>query len=151
MNNPYQVAKRILQTAQSEENSAANADGFTSIDLYGAAVHEKNVAHSGCTGFHLENQSGTGNITLYQVFPGIELVYMTCTWHTATSISPLPPALWKSTIARRAGANVCLANTVTVIWRPVTYRSVPCRKIHTSPSFLPPTTMALRLRSTFPV
>lgn len=75
MNNPYQVAKRILQTAQSEENSAANADGFTSIDLYGAAVHEKNVAHSGCTGFHLENQSGTGNITLYQVFPGIELVY----------------------------------------------------------------------------
>ena len=28
-----------------------------------------------CNSFYLENESGVGNITLYQVFPGIELVY----------------------------------------------------------------------------
>ena len=28
-----------------------------------------------CNSFYLENERGVGNITLYQVFPGIELVY----------------------------------------------------------------------------
>ena len=28
-----------------------------------------------CNSFYLENESGVGNITLCQVFPGIELVY----------------------------------------------------------------------------
>ena len=74
MDNPYKMAKAILQASQSDGNPAGT-DAFNSIDLYGAAVHGKSEEHGGCTSFHLENQSGTGDITLYPVFPGIELVY----------------------------------------------------------------------------
>ncbi len=68
MRDPYELAKDILQTTESSTR-------FTSIDLYGTAVHEKAAAEGACHSFHLENESGTGDITLYQVFPGIELVY----------------------------------------------------------------------------
>lgn len=47
---------------------------FSSIDLYGAAVQKKNE-NSICSTFHLENESGIGNISVYQAFPGVELVY----------------------------------------------------------------------------
>lgn len=78
MNDPYELAKTILQSAdalESAETEASAGGEFTSIDLYGAAVHEKQEASKEAARFHLENESGTGDITLYQVFPGIELVY----------------------------------------------------------------------------
>lgn len=68
MRDPYELAKDILQTAETSER-------FTSIDLYGTAVHENTAGKGTSHHFHLENESGTGDITLYQVFPGIELVY----------------------------------------------------------------------------
>lgn len=71
MANPYELAKNILL---SEENTGIS-DSFTSIDLYGVSAHESLSAGSGDNRFHLENESGTGDITLYRAFPGIELVY----------------------------------------------------------------------------
>ena len=69
MKNPYELAGKILQTTNRDKDR-----GFTSIELYGAAVHEK-YGEKLQNRFRLENESGVGEITLYQVFPGIELVY----------------------------------------------------------------------------
>lgn len=67
MKNPYELAQEILQSGADKK--------FASIDLYGAAVRG-DAEDSGEVGsFHLENESGVGDITLYPVFPGIELVY----------------------------------------------------------------------------
>lgn len=74
MKNPYELAKNILQSAEQKEQPASPGS-FTSIDLYGAAVHEKGGEEENTSSFHLENESGVGDITLYHVFPGIELVY----------------------------------------------------------------------------
>lgn len=74
MKNPYELAKNILQSAEQKEQPAS-PNSFTSIDLYGAAVHEKGEEEENSSSFHLENESGVGDITLYYVFPGIELVY----------------------------------------------------------------------------
>lgn len=64
-NNPYKLAESILQSPFSDE--------FSSIDLYGSSVAAAD--NNACNRFHLENESGVGDITLYHVFPGIELVY----------------------------------------------------------------------------
>lgn len=72
--NPYELAKNILEAAAGGDASSVPADRFTSIDLYGAAVHEKSDG-TAYNRFHLENESGVGDITLYEVFPGMELVY----------------------------------------------------------------------------
>lgn len=74
MNNPYELAKNILQSEETEEQPARTGL-FTSINLYGASVHEKGADGGNCRSFRLENESGAGEITLYHVFPGIELVY----------------------------------------------------------------------------
>ena len=63
--NSYQIAESILR--------APFSNNFSSIDLYGASVAAPNDAS--CNHFHLENESGVGDISLYHVFPGIELVY----------------------------------------------------------------------------
>lgn len=68
MEDPYSLAQNVLL-------SASVPDRFTSIDLYGASVHEKGTEDGNCSGFHLENGSGTGDITMYRVFPGMELIY----------------------------------------------------------------------------
>ena len=68
---PYELAKSILLFGEDTSTSG----GFTSIDLYGASARENGPADDGDNCFHLENESGTGDITLYRVFPGIELVY----------------------------------------------------------------------------
>lgn len=73
MKNPYELAQNILQPVTDESSSASNV--FTSIDLYGAAVHEMKEEDDTYSRFQLENESGVGSITLYHVFPGIELVY----------------------------------------------------------------------------
>ena len=69
--NPYELAKNILLSGENTPISGR----FTSIDLYGAAARENGPADDGDNCFHLENESGTGDITLYRVFPGIELVH----------------------------------------------------------------------------
>ena len=68
MENPYSLARDILL-------SALSAGRFTSIDLYGASVHEKGTEDGYCSRYHLENGSDTGDTTLYQVFPGMKLIY----------------------------------------------------------------------------
>ena len=71
MGNPYELAKNVLLAGEDPSTSGR----FTSIDLYGASAREDGPADEGDNCFHLENESGTGNITLYRVFPGVELVY----------------------------------------------------------------------------
>ena len=73
MKNPYELAESVLRAG--EDTTAAG--GFTSIDLYGASASEREYgpAERGDSCFHLENESGTGDITWYRVFPGVELIY----------------------------------------------------------------------------
>ena len=71
MENPYELVQNILRAGA----GTAPPGRFTSVDLYGASVRENGPADGCDSCFHLENESGTGNITLYRVFPGIELVY----------------------------------------------------------------------------
>lgn len=66
-NNPYKTAEQILR-------SAAAQNGFRSIDLYGSSVCA-NRDDTTSSAFHLENESGVGDILHYHVFPGIELIY----------------------------------------------------------------------------
>lgn len=68
MDNPYKIVGDILSSPLFPEC------GFSSVDLYGASVQKKTEA-SACSSFHLENESGTGDITVYLAFPGMELVY----------------------------------------------------------------------------
>ena len=71
LESPYELAKNILLSGENTPISGR----FTSIDLYGASARENSPSDEGDSCFHLENESGTGNITLYRAFPGIELVY----------------------------------------------------------------------------
>ncbi len=68
MDNLYEKAENIFSALSSPES------GFRSVDLYGPSV-QKAEEGSMCSGFHLENETGTGDITLYPVFPGMELAY----------------------------------------------------------------------------
>lgn len=68
LQNPYKTAETILSA------SSKPSGKLKSVDLYGSSVKEKNEG-SLCSTFHLENESGTGNIAAYSVFPGMELVY----------------------------------------------------------------------------
>lgn len=68
MYDPYKVAEDILLKTSNLPND------FHSIDLYGSSVQKKEE-NTLCSSFHLENESGTGDITMYQAFPGMELVY----------------------------------------------------------------------------
>ena len=70
MKNPYDSVKNILQSVNDESLPETQTGAFTSIDLYGNAVHQKEGKQ-----FHLENETGTGEVSLYRVFPGIELAY----------------------------------------------------------------------------
>ena len=69
MSSPYELAQNILRT---DAHSAAR---FTSLALYGASAQGSAPTGDDSSRFHLENESGTGDITLYRAFPGIELVY----------------------------------------------------------------------------
>ncbi len=81
MKKPYELAKDILVSVNLDSPQTVSQESFTSINLYGASVYEKGEgsekerAGTSYTSFHLENESGVGDITVYQVFPGMELVY----------------------------------------------------------------------------
>lgn len=68
LQNPYKTAETILFASSKPRGK------LKSVDLYGPSVKEKNEG-SLCSTFHLENESGTGDIAVYSVFPGMELVY----------------------------------------------------------------------------
>lgn len=57
--NPYKVAGDILFASSEVESD------FRSVDLYGSSVRRKKE-DAICSRFHLENESGTGDIAVYQ-------------------------------------------------------------------------------------
>lgn len=77
MGDPYEIARHVMESTAggTEQKAEPDSAGFSSIGLYGAAVHGKGAEDASCSIFHLANESGVGDITLYHVFPGIELVY----------------------------------------------------------------------------
>lgn len=75
MENLYELAKNILLTGNDELTDKAVSDKFASIDLYGTSACESDPTDGCDSCFHLKNESGTGDIAIYRVFPGIELVY----------------------------------------------------------------------------
>ncbi len=69
MDNTYKIAQNILTEIDALKS-------FKSIELYGNTVEDdKEHKSSGDITYRLENESGTGSITLYRVFLGIELIY----------------------------------------------------------------------------
>ncbi len=66
MDDAYSLAKSVLQ---------APSGGFKSLSLYGGTLCGQGAQEEPCRRFHLENESGTGNIAMYGVFPGVDLIY----------------------------------------------------------------------------
>ena len=75
MKNAYELAEIILKSRPDKNGELKSSDSFASIELYGTSACKKVQDTEFCECFHLENESGTGMITLYHVFPGIDLVY----------------------------------------------------------------------------
>lgn len=75
MKNAYELAETILESRPDKNRELKSSDSFASIELYGTSACKKVQDMEFCEWFHLENESGTGMITLYHVFPGIDLVY----------------------------------------------------------------------------
>lgn len=73
MNNPYKISAALLSEIGNQGREKAT-DAFHSVALYGNSVRRE-IEESACRVFQLENETGTGEISVYQVFPGIELVY----------------------------------------------------------------------------
>ena len=71
----YKLAQNVLQPGEAANSSERVSDKFASIRLYGASTRENDAADGSDSSYHLENKSGTGNIAIYRVFPGVELVY----------------------------------------------------------------------------
>ena len=75
MKNAYELAENILNSKPDKNIELKSSDSFASIELYGTSACKKVQDTEFCECFYLENESGTGMITLYHVFPGIDLVY----------------------------------------------------------------------------
>lgn len=71
MDDPYELVKNVLLAGE----EMAVSGKFKSIDLYGAVDNAVDPADGCDSSYHLTNETGTGDIELYRVFPGIELVY----------------------------------------------------------------------------
>ena len=50
-------------------------DKFAGMKLYGSSEEAKDELRQDCKIFRLSNETGYGEITVYQVFPGVELYY----------------------------------------------------------------------------
>ena len=73
--NPYQLAESILSnTLKQDEPLSSERNSFREIDLYGHTVNSKKRDLDSEI-FHLKNESGTGEITIYYIFPGIDVAY----------------------------------------------------------------------------
>ena len=75
MKNLYELAQTLLQADETADPSEIVSERFTSISLYGTSARKSETVVGCDSSYHLENESGTGNIAIYRVFPGIELVY----------------------------------------------------------------------------
>lgn len=64
----------LLSQILSEDNFEDNRVSFRGIHLYGNVAHQCNTGESYKI-FHIENNTGTGEISRYHVFAGIELFY----------------------------------------------------------------------------
>ena len=120
--NPYKVAGDILFASSEVESD------FRSVDLYGSSVRRKKE-DAICSRFHLENESGTGDIAVYQTFPGMELVYNDMHME------------YCNIIVRRGGVSVRLESVVIAIWQREIYPFVPCIRNHIHQHFLLPIIM----------
>lgn len=60
MENLYALAQTVLQADEIADPSELVFERFTSVKLYGAAARENEAAAGSDSGFHLENESGTG-------------------------------------------------------------------------------------------
>ena len=69
MKNAYELAENILKSKPDKNIELKSSDSFASIELYGTSACKKVQDTEFCECFHLENESGTGMITLYHVFP----------------------------------------------------------------------------------
>lgn len=69
MDNIYSAVASIMSAM--EENAAPD---FRGIALYGK-IYEKTDAQNACQIYSIKNETGTGEISCYQVFPGVELFY----------------------------------------------------------------------------
>ena len=76
MNSTYEMAAMVLAGSTLSDNiiQTKKNDSFHGIDLYGTALITQKST-SACTKFQFENETGTGEITCYSVFAGIELFY----------------------------------------------------------------------------
>lgn len=86
MNNPYELAKNILQSVSDESQPIPANEGFRSIDLYGSSVHGKNENEDTFNRFHLENESGVGILRYIRCSRESNWSIMTCIWSIATRI-----------------------------------------------------------------
>ena len=66
MGETYSFAGSILQS---------ETGGFRTLSLYGDTVCGQSAEDAACSSFRLENESGMGDISLYRVFSGIDLIY----------------------------------------------------------------------------
>ena len=128
VDNPYKIAGNILSASLESDYN------FRSVDLYGSSVRGKE--DSLCSEFHLENESGTGDIAMYQIFQVWNWSIMTCIWNIATRHRVRALDLLKLIIAGRDAVNVHLENIAIVIWLPVIYPFVPYRENHIPRHFL---------------
>lgn len=128
VDNPYKIAGNILSASLESDYN------FRSVDLYGSSVRGKE--DSLCSEFHLENESGTGDIAMYQIFPGMELVYNDMHMEYCNKAQSPHFGLIEINYCREDAVNVHLENIAIVIWLPVIYPFVPYRENHIPRHFL---------------
>ena len=68
MKNAYELAENILKSKPDKNIELKSSDSFASIELYGTSACKKVQDTEFCECFHLENESGTGMITLYYAY-----------------------------------------------------------------------------------
>jgi len=124
--NPYKVAGDILFASSEVESD------FRSVDLYGSSVRRKKE-DAICSRFHLENESGTGDIAVYQT--------MICIWNIVIRCRVHVLDLLKLIIVGRGGVSVRLESVVIAIWQREIYPFVPCIRNHIHQHFLLPIIM----------
>ena len=71
----HSYEKQALSGAIEILSQSELPDRFEGMKLYGFSEEAKDELRQDCKIFRLSNETGHGKITVYQVFPGIELYY----------------------------------------------------------------------------
>lgn len=115
MDNTYKLAQNIL-------TESCSLKSFKSVELYGNTVEDdKEHKSSGDITYRLENESGTGSITLYNVFPGIELIYNDIHMSYCNKEQKSVPNVIEINYCKEDGANASSVTVSIVICLPVTF------------------------------